>query len=80
MKYYLGLWLYSCLFCVLLCFFIGGASSIAFYFKEGEFLVPKGEVERGVIFGFIAGTSISIYVYVVSLFKKSEKKSEIKYM
>ncbi|HAU4884930.1 TPA: hypothetical protein F3L15_13010 [Aeromonas hydrophila] len=74
MKYYLGLWLYSCLFFVLLCFLIGGASSIAFYFKEGEFIVPKGEVERGVTFGFIAGTSISIYVFVVSLFKKSEKK------
>ncbi|MCF5852120.1 MULTISPECIES: hypothetical protein [Aeromonas] len=74
MKYYLGLWLYSCFFCVLLCFLIGGVSSIFFYFKEGELLVPKGEVERGVIFGFIAGTSISIYVFVVSLFKKSEKK------
>ncbi|MBL0434886.1 hypothetical protein JD501_17370 [Aeromonas hydrophila] len=74
MKYYLGLWLYSCFFCVLLCFLIGGVSSISFYFKEGEFLVPKGEVERAVIFGFIAGTSISIYVFVVSLFKKSEKK------
>lgn len=45
-----------------------------FYFKEGELLVPKGEVERAVIFGFIAGTSISIYVFVVSLFKKSEKQ------
>ncbi|WP_339011965.1 hypothetical protein [Aeromonas popoffii] len=74
MKYYLRLWLYSCLFCVLLCFFIGGVTSIVFYFKAGEFLVPKGEVERAVIFGFIAGTSMSIYVFVVSLFKKSEKK------
>lgn len=45
-------------FCVLLCFLIGGASSIVFYFKEGEFLVPKGEVERGIIFGFIAGTVV----------------------
>ncbi|MBQ4680079.1 hypothetical protein [Aeromonas dhakensis] len=54
MKYYLGLWLCSCFFCVLLCFLIGGASSIVFYFKEGEFLVPKGEIERGIIFGFIA--------------------------
>lgn len=44
-----------------------------FYFKEGELLVPKGEVERAVIFGFIAGTSISIYVFVVSIFKKVKK-------
>lgn len=74
MKYYLWLWLYSCFFCVLLCFLIGGASSIFFYFKEAEFLVPKGEVERAVIFGFIGGTSISIYVFVVSLFKKVKKE------
>lgn len=74
MKCYLGLWLYSCFFCVLLCFLIGGASSIVFSFKEGEFIVPKGEVERAVIFGFIAGILISIYIFVVSLFKKSEKK------
>ncbi|WP_438404048.1 hypothetical protein [Aeromonas veronii] len=61
-------------FFVLLCFLIGGTSSIVFSFKEGEFLVPKGEVERAVIFGFIAGTSISIYVFVVSLFKKVKKE------
>ena len=61
-------------FCVLLCFLIGGTNSIFFYFKEGELLVPKGEVERAVIFGFIAGTSISIYFFVVSLFKKVKKQ------
>ncbi|WP_414147402.1 hypothetical protein ACMGGR_16990 [Erwinia sp. BNK-24-b] len=70
MKAYFKLLIYSCFFCVLLGFFLIGAGALFIYFTKGYLFFPAYHVKRVVVFGCIAGTSITLYVLIVNLMNK----------
>lgn len=67
---YIKLLIYSCAFCIAVCFLLGGAASFIVYIKKGYFLIPDGQVVRAVVFGSIAGTAITLATIVFNLIDK----------
>lgn len=70
MSAYIKLLIYSCFFCILVCFVFGAAASFIFYVKNGHFLIPEGQIIRAIFFGCIAGTSITAATIVFNLIDK----------
>ncbi len=70
MKTYLKLLLYSCFFCISLCFVFGLGASFVFYIKNGYFLIPHGQMKRAIVFGFIAGMVITLCTLIFNLIDK----------
>ncbi len=64
---YIKLLIYSCFFCILVCFIFGAAASFIFYLKNGHFLIPEGQIKRAIVFGCIAGTAITAAAIVFNL-------------
>lgn len=70
MSAYFKLLIYSCVFCILLCFILGAGASFIIYIKNGYFLVPDGQIKRAIIFGGIAGIAITSATIVFNLIDK----------
>jgi len=67
---YIKLLIYSCFFCILICFTLGAGASLIIYIKNGYFLIPDGQINRAIIFGCIAGTAITLGTIVFNLIDK----------
>ncbi|MGV3345952.1 hypothetical protein ACGVWS_09460 [Enterobacteriaceae bacterium LUAb1] len=74
---YMVLFFYSCFASVLMLFILGGAVSIFYYIKGGNFYFPLSQVKRAIVFGCIAGTAITSAAIVFNLIDKfnTRKKS-----
>ena len=70
MSAYIKLLIYSCVFCILLCFILGTGASFVIYIKNGYFLIPDGQIKRAIIFGGIAGIAITSATIVFNLIDK----------
>lgn len=64
---YLKLLIYSCLCGIIICGLLGLSASVIFYFKNGQFIIPEGQIIRGIVFGCIAGTAITATAIVFKL-------------
>ncbi|PRB59439.1 hypothetical protein CQ001_11525 [Erwinia billingiae] len=67
---YFVLFLYSCLSSMLMLFVLGVAISAVNYFKGGGLYFPLSQMKRAVVFGFIAGTAITLAAIVFNLIDK----------
>ena len=67
---YIKLLIYSCMFCIAVCFLLGGTVSLFIYSKDGYFLIPGGQITRAVVFGCIAGSAITLATIVFNLIDK----------
>lgn len=67
---YIKLLIYSCVFCIIVCFILGAGASFIIYIKNGYFLIPDGQVKRAIVFGCIAGTAITLATIVFNLIDK----------
>lgn len=67
---YIKLLIYSCFFCVAVCFLFGGGASLIIYLKHGYFLIPEGQIIRAIVFGCIAGSAITLATIVFNLIDK----------
>jgi len=67
---YIKLLIYSCAFCILLCFILGAGASFIIYIKNGYFLIPDGQIKRAIVFGCIAGIAITLAAIVFNLIDK----------
>ncbi|KAA6100196.1 MULTISPECIES: hypothetical protein [Pantoea] len=67
---YIKLLIYSCVFCILICFILGAGASVIIYIKNGYFLIPDGQLKRAIVFGSIAGTAITLATIVFNLIDK----------
>lgn len=70
MKDYIKVWVYSCLYCIFLCFFLGVVGTLFFYVTKGQVITSWEDVERAIVYGVIAGTSITLYLLVTDFLKK----------
>lgn len=70
MKDYIKVWVYSCLYCIFLCFFLGIVGTLLFYVTKGQVIASWEDVERAIVYGVIAGTSITLYLLVTDFLKK----------
>jgi len=70
MSAYIKLLIYSCVFCIQLCFILGAGASFIIYIKNGYFLIPDWQIKRAIIFGVIAGTAITSATIVFNLIDK----------
>lgn len=71
---YIKLVIYSCVFCILVCFILGACASFISYIKNGYFLIPDGQIKRAIIFGCIAGTAITLASIVFNLIDKYKSR------
>jgi TRAP-type C4-dicarboxylate transport system permease small subunit len=71
---YFKLLIYSCFFCILVCFFLGAVASLYIYITKGYFYIPLGQIERAIVFGCVAGSAITLYVLVVNVIDKFRTK------
>lgn len=67
---YIKLLVYSCIFCILICFILGAGASLIIYIKNGFFLIPNGQLKRAIVFGCIAGIAITLATIVFNLIDK----------
>ncbi|EGO7456271.1 hypothetical protein IVA10_001970, partial [Escherichia coli] len=74
---YVVLFLYSCLSSIVMLLFLGGVVSIFYFFKGDGFYFPVNQFKRAIVFGFIAGTAITLATIVFNLIDKfnSRKKT-----
>ncbi|MEB8194990.1 hypothetical protein NGI12_16185 [Raoultella terrigena] len=67
---YIKLLIYSCIFCILVCFILGVGAALIAYIKNGYFLIPEGQIKRAIVFGCIAGVAITLATIVFNLIDK----------
>lgn len=67
---YIKLFIYSCVFCIVLGFLLIGGGALFIYLTKGYFFFPFYHVERIVVFGCIAGSAITLATIVFNLIDK----------
>ncbi|ECC6794795.1 hypothetical protein DAE30_23220 [Salmonella enterica] len=67
---YIKLFIYSCIFCIVLGFLLIGGGALFIYLTKGYFFFPLYHVERVFVFGGIAGSAITLATIVFNLIDK----------
>ena len=73
---YIKLLIYSCIFCIMVCFILGIGASFIVYIKNGYFLIPDGQVYRAITFGCIAGTAITLATILFNFIDKHNSRKK----
>lgn len=67
---YVILFIYSCLSSILMLLLLGGGIA-AYYFLKGDgFYFPLSQLKKAIVFGFIAGSAITLATIVFNLIDK----------
>lgn len=67
---YIKLFIYSCVFFLVLGFLLVGGGALFIYITKGYFFFPVYHVERVFVFGCIAGSAITLATIVFNLIDK----------
>ncbi|BBJ69865.1 hypothetical protein [Enterobacter sp. 18A13] len=67
---YFVLFIYSCVFCIILGFLLMGGGGLFIYLTKGYLFFPASEVIRVFVFGCIAGSAITLATIVFNLMDK----------
>ncbi|RXA93796.1 hypothetical protein EQP49_22230 [Yersinia sp. 2105 StPb PI] len=67
---YIKLFIYSCIFCIVLGFLFIGGGVLFIYLTKGYFFFPVYHVKRVFVFGCIAGSAITLATIVFNLIDK----------
>ncbi|MBS1205950.1 MAG: hypothetical protein H6R25_2849 [Proteobacteria bacterium] len=67
---YIKLFIYSCIFCITLGFFLIGVGALFIFLTKGYLFFPINHVERIFMFGCIAGSAITLVTIVFNLIDK----------
>ncbi|MDR7345742.1 flagellar biosynthesis protein FlhB [Pantoea alhagi] len=72
---YLKLLVYSCVFCCIVYFLLGGGVSLIIYLTKGYFFYSLEQVKRTVFFGSVSGIAITLAAIV---FRSIDKYKNLK--
>lgn len=73
---YIVLFIYACLFCIISGFLLMGGGALFIYLTKGFFFFPTHQMIRVIVFGCIAGTSITLAAIVFNLIDKFNSRKK----
>lgn len=67
---YIKLFIYSCIFCIVLGLLLTGGGSLFIYLTKGYFFFPAYHLERTFVFGCIADSAITLATIAFNVIDK----------